>query len=241
MTAYKMNFRGHLRSSWFTFVFILISLIVAFYIEGKSWSTFGVIASISIIPLLMIASPSIYLHISYFLNDYGVRLVIDDERQKLIIFKGSEEYTYCFTDIVAIERHIGIYYRNRIDNASRRFAPWTDYGYLLLKFNDTRQFRITSLTIDVHNPPIELNHTRFRFIPFLKTENPISQTREAAKISYDNQVAYFKSNFKNQTEQQLQEKILNKHTYEPEAVEAAKQLLEQRFKKSAKTNQPHQE
>ncbi|SDL35592.1 hypothetical protein SAMN05421820_101230 [Pedobacter steynii] len=79
--------------------------------------------------------------------------------------------------------------------------------------------------LDVFNPPILVNHTYFRCFPYMKSGLEFSKRRVVVKENYENKISQFKSTFKHHSNQQLNEKIINRKTYDKAAVEAARQLL----------------
>jgi|GEM_PF-6289227 len=112
--------------------------------------------------------PTIYLHLSYYLENASLKIEIDTENEKINIIQSNKKLAYSFSNIILAERHLGIYYKNKIDRAGRRIAPWTPYGYILLKFDDDKTVYITALMMDIIDPPINVQETHYRFIPYFK-------------------------------------------------------------------------
>lgn len=179
--------------------------------------------------LLMFAIPTFYLHLRYYFKNIGLQMTIDDIGGKISLMQNGREQLFNISSIKSVEQNLGIYYKNNQDFAGRRIAPWTPYGYVLLKFNNGSEFYITSLMIDIVNPPLEITHIYFRFFPYFKKGVDISEKRTISEKDYRNEISYYKSSFKLHTQEQLTEKIRNEKTYEKAAVEAARQLLKSKF------------
>jgi len=184
----------------------------------------------SVAPFVIILFfPIAYLHLSYYLKNVGMKMAIDNIQGQILFLKNGKEYLFKISDIKAVEQNLGIYYQNNQDFVGRRIAPWTSYGYLLLTFRNGSKFYITSLMVDIVNPPLETSYTYFRFFPYLKKGVDISEKRSNALKDYENEISFYRSNFKLHSQEQLKEKIRNKNTYEKAAVEAARQLLKSKF------------
>lgn len=112
--------------------------------------------------------PAIYLHITYLIENWGTILNVDKRQNSFTITFQNEVFNYKFQDIENTELNLGIYYKNQIDNGSRKPAPWTNYGYLKLRMKDGRVFRFTSLMIDLEKLTLPVTITKFRLHPFLK-------------------------------------------------------------------------
>ncbi len=118
--------------------------------------------------LIFLNLPTIYLHVRYYLENVSLKVKIDVDKEKINIIQSNKELAYNFSNIILAERHLGIYYQNNIDGAGRRIAPWTPYGYILLKFDDGKIVYITALMMDIIYPPINIQETYYRFIPYFK-------------------------------------------------------------------------
>ncbi|MCZ8020419.1 MAG: hypothetical protein O9294_01540 [Cytophagales bacterium] len=117
---------------------------------------------------LLFSLPAIYLHISYFIENHGKVMVVDWKEKKLTIMAQGQNFNYVFEDIENAELNLGIYFKNQLDNQLRYPAPWTNYGYLKLKFRDGREFILTSLMADLQKLSLPVTATKFRLHPFLK-------------------------------------------------------------------------
>ena len=226
---YKQSLKYHLKSARTVFlVFALVNILICFILQdGQYRLDFrGIIFSNILILVLMI--PALILHTDYFFENFGQKLHIDQTEGKLVLNEKGVQHEYKITNVTSIERHLGIYYRNKIDRMARRESTWTPYGYILLNFDDGRQFFVTSLMGDILSFPLPITHTRFRFIPFIKTEKSFFEKRNRVNDDYLNEVAHYKYNFKELSTAQLEKKVLNSKKYQVTAIEAARQLLKER-------------
>lgn len=226
---YKQSLKHHLKSARIVFlVFALVNLLMYFILRDEQYRLDfrGIIFSNILIFILII--PALILHIDYFFENFGQKLHIDQKEGKLVLTEKGVEHEYKMTNIMSIEQHLGIYYRNKIDHMARRKATWTPYGYVLLNFDDGKQFFLTSLMGDILSFPLPITHTRFRFVPFIKTEKSFFEKRNRVNDDYLNEVAHYKYNFKELSTAQLEEKVLNIKKYQATAIEAARLLLKER-------------
>ena len=216
----------HIKSLRFSIIVTLLTFLLYYFLLDQS-NRFDVNAyAIGAGPLfLMVLAPTLYLHITYYIKNAGLSVIIDESQHLFKIIHSDHDLLQTFSNIISVEQHLGIYYRNRIDNAARRIAPWTPYGYLVIKLKDGEQICLTSLMIDIHNPPFKPTHTYFRFFPYLKPGIEMNEKRLIIRDRFQNEVSSYKATFKNHSNEQLNEKISNQRTYAKSAVEAARQVL----------------
>lgn len=225
---YRTTFIRHIKS--LKYVLIQLSLLILFFIlpgqiqllESK------VVVCVALFVCFMLFFPPLYLHITYYFENIGLEIKIDELSNMLTILKGRKEYVYSLSNIISVERSLGLYYKDRIRFSRREFDSWTPYGYLTIKLNDGLSFRLTCLMIDIHNPPFQTTHTFFRFFPYLTVGKKFSEKRAIVKQNFENEISNYKSTFKNYSNRQLEEKIKNYKTYDKASVEASKQLLANR-------------
>lgn len=228
-SVYKTRVVNHIQSLKYILIGIPVVFLVCYFIafiEKNTINPEGLIL-VAIFALVFVA-PAIFLHISYYIKNFGLKIIIDESQNTLILSKSGKEHFYHFSDIISTEQHLAIYHKNRIDRLNRRIAPWTPYGYLLLKFNDGLQVYVTSLMLDVLNPPITTTHTYFRFFPYMKSGIEFSKKRIVVNENYENKISQYKSTFNQHSDRQLNEKIINSKTYDKAAVEAARRVLASR-------------
>jgi RecG-like helicase len=176
---------------------------------------------------LFIFLPAIYLHITYFFANSKTLLTIDHYSKRISITEQDETISFSFNDISIVERNLGIYFKNRIDNRARRIATWTNYGYLKLKLKNGKTFYISSLMLDLFNSHLPITQTKYRFIPYLdKQEISIGEKRNLIENYRNEKVRSYIEKFANLSTETLKEKVNNPIKYEPEAVTAAIKILE---------------
>jgi len=232
-TVYNTRFIFHIKSLRFVLIGFVISLLVFYFILNNQNDKFSLCAfTFGVLPIFLIFfAPALYLHATYYFKNFGQKIIINESQSKLTVVKYEKQFSYCYSSIVSVEQHLGIFYRNRIDRLGRRSTPWTPYGYIEIKLDNGLHFQMTSLMVDIQNPPFAITHTYFRFFPYLKTLEEISEKRAALNEKYMNEISYYKATFKNHTDQQLKEKIINAKNYKKASVEASKQLLNNRKSK----------
>jgi len=231
--VYRTKFILHIKSLRFVLIGFVISLLVFYFILNSQNEKFSLHAFIfGVLPIFLIFfAPALYLHMTYYFKNFGQKITVDESQSKLTVVKYEKQFSYCYSNIVIVEQHLGIFYRNRIDRLGRRLTPWTPYGYIEIKLDNGLRFQMTSLMVDIQNPPFVITHTYFRFFPYLKTQEEISEKRTTLNEKYKNEISYYKATFKNHTDQQLKEKIIHAKTYKKASVEASKQLLNNRKSK----------
>lgn len=236
-STYKIRFLPQIKSLRYVLVgltgfIIFFYLITPHYFQNLTFEVFFFM----FLPIpLLIFGPAIYLHLDYLFENYGLTLNVDQFSKSFVITKGRKQHLYKFSDIISLEQHLGIYFRDRVDRAGRRLAPWTPYGYLNLRLKDGKDFNLTCLMVDIHNPPFMPTDTYFRFFPYSKHSKSIAEKKKIVIENFENEVSHYKLNFKDLTNHQLEEKIRNYKTYDKASVEASRQILKSRKKSNNNT------
>lgn len=227
---YRTRLIFHIKSLRFVLISSVVSFGIFYFILTRQQGGFNFDAFLLVaLPLfLMFIAPSIYLHLTYYIKNFGQKIIVNQSQNRLTIIEHGKQHCYNYSSIISIEQHLGLYYRNRIDRQGRRLAPWTPYGYLIIKLENGLYIQLTCLMIDIQNPPFVITHTYFRFFPRLKTQKKMSEKRAAVTQNFGNEISHYKATFKNHTTQQLKEKINNASRYNKASVEASKQLLRSR-------------
>ncbi len=224
--TYKIDLVHQIKSLRYVFI-ILMSFIILFYIMAYNQIIIPQLEFYLGISLFFFG-PAIYLHINYLFENYKVVLSINHIAESFVLEKDGQQHSYKFSDIMSLERHLGIYYRDTVDQAGRKVAAWTPYGYLNLRLNDGKYFNLTCLMVDIQNPPFISTHTYFRFIPYAKASPPLREKREIASENFKNEVSYYEYTFKDLPNHQLEKKIKNYKSYVKAAIEASRKILESR-------------
>ena len=223
---YRVRFMFHIKALRLSIIVTLLTFVLYYFLlDQTEKSDFNAYALGAIPVFLIVLAPTLYLHITYYIKNARLSVIMDESHHLFKIIHPDHELLQTFSNIISVEQHLGIYYKNRIDNAARQITPWTPYGYLVIKLKNGEQICLTSLMIDIHNPPFKATHTYFRFFPYLKLGMEMNEKRLIISNRFQSEVSSYKLTFKNHSNDQLHEKISNQRTYAKAAVEAAKQLL----------------
>ena len=230
---YTINLRSQVKSmlQWFIVLatVLIIGVITQDVFDKEYLSFMGIFLLIFLIPCLV-------LHIQYFSNDRNQSLTISNG--EIAIKKNGCSQVYKTDELFLAENHVGMFYKSRQDKTSYLPTSWSNYGYVRLCFSDKQEYYFTSLVID---PTIEkFPKTKFvyRLFPFIsrksleqeKIEAKIEvQALELADLNYSNErFAFFMKEFSKCTSDKLEEKLLQEERFTPEAIKAAKKILEER-------------
>jgi hypothetical protein len=238
--TYRVNFQANFNMIKFAF-FSLIAIYLFFpvigWIKGREMDyeyLFHFIAWIKgeevnydfyaekamLVLVLVTMIPSFILHIDYLICNQETSLTIDNKTKQFYIIQGNENFKYSFSDILVSKIYRSLYYKN---DATRFKAPFSDYGYWFLRFNDGKRFFFTSLMIDV-NIKYFANVTELEYVFF-----PSIKRDELMEVESDDElVEIYMVKFKDFTEQELKERIENQNLYQKEAVEACKKILQKK-------------
>lgn len=168
-TTFKIDFKHQIKSLRYCWVWVVLSIIalVVNYILGWSHVDFHFIRYL-VLFLFVFLLPVFYLHITYYFKNRSTTFKILDNQSRYFYSDKDKQLQFKEKDIEAIEQHIGIYYKNNIDFASRRPAFWTNYHYVKIQLKSGDYFFLTSLMIDYKCFPMHIYTSRFRFMPYLK-------------------------------------------------------------------------
>lgn len=205
--VYKVRLMLHLKSLRSPIIFVSLVMLVTFYISHyKGKYDFNSYA-LGVLPIVLITfAPTLYLHITYYLKNTGLTVKVDKGQDILTIHRSGHEQIHRFSNIVSVDQHMGIYYK---DYDHQRRMPWTSYGFLIIKLDNGEQLCLTSLMLDIQNSPFKIAHTYFKFFPYLTPGMEIHEKRMILNETFDNEVSYYKFNFKEHSDEQLKEKIVN--------------------------------
>lgn len=219
------------------FLFGPVGLLIALLLGKLKIDDLPVMLIILGIYYLVLFLPAFYLHLTYFIDNRGTQLMMSELGIWIKDVRG--EFNYRHEDIEKTELNLGIYFKGRIDNKRRRVAPWTNYGYLKLKFKDGKEFYLTSLMIDLDKQPFPVNSTRFRFVPYIdKNETQYRSIKAHNKRIQQDKIAEYEERFNDLTDDKLLEKITNPKRYELEARKAAENIIGRRTKMRIARSEP---
>ncbi|MBE7177253.1 MAG: hypothetical protein INR69_12655 [Mucilaginibacter polytrichastri] len=168
------QFRTLRESVYFSLLILIGILVAAIFGVHLTWDN---LASF-IVPAVIISIfwlPALFLHVDYLLENRSMELVINKHSNQIIIKTRKKTSTYGFGDIIHAEQHIGIYWKNKLDQRGRRFVPWTKYGYLKIRFSDGAIFNFTSIMIDVLDPPFTSSYVFYHLFPLVSNKEVSAQ------------------------------------------------------------------
>ena len=228
--TYKINLRHQflsIKEGLILLAFTPVGLAIA-HLTGKiSWDDYPAVLVIFLLYNLVFFLPAFYLHIAYYLDNSKTLLTVDSYSKRFSITVKNNTLDFAFDDIHLAEQHLGIYYKNKIDHRGRWTAPWTGYGYLKLKLKDGQTFFISSLMVDMQNPPLPFTQTKYRFLPFIdRQEVTVVDMRKWIEKERQEKYDHYLEKFAGLPREILQDKVDNEKKYEPEAIAASKKLLE---------------
>ena len=170
--------------------------------------------------------PNVLILINYYQENKNTKIDIDLNSDEIIINNNGIKNEFKISEIKSSTYHLGIYYKNRIDNARRFKMMNSDLAYWDLEFNNGDRFFISNLLVDfLHDEPIVAN-TKFRFRMFQYINK--SDSKEAVELKQVQEkrvVKKFTEKFESKTENELKEILSNRKSYQKEAVEAAELLM----------------
>ena len=207
-----------------------IGILIGLLSEKVDMSDFPLLLTVFGLYYLLLFSPAFYLHFTYYMDNVGTTLTVDQNQNEIRIKTKKEEFKYKYEDVVKSELNLGIYFKNRIDNMARWTTPWTNYGYLKLRFKDGKEFFFTSLMLDLDKIPFSVTATRFRFAPYIdKNQIEYKDIKANQDRIKQGKILEYQERFANLSEEKLLEKISDRR-FEFEARKAAENILEQRKK-----------
>lgn len=152
--------------------------------------------------------PAIILHPTYYLLNKGATLSIDYDKKRLEILNNETRMSMGFEDLATVERIYFSDYRHVEWQQNWFPSPWRNYGLLRIQTKDDHEFFLTSLMIDIVNPPIEPTTNTYKFIPL--PPKSLKQKRFEAKEREElqrNRIEHFKRKFEKQSLTELNRKI----------------------------------
>ncbi|MBS1779761.1 MAG: hypothetical protein JST70_10590 [Bacteroidetes bacterium] len=227
MIIYKINSRDQLRSALPNLLLSGIFLVIALVVAGANIKRYS--SLVVIIPVFLIFGlPAIILHIIYWRYNKG--MIVSIENDEINIQTHAGIYTYKLTDIILAEKIINgspaakEYSRQLVEN----------YGYIKLEMKNGEMFYLTSLMLDPKKFDIIATDTIYSPFPipnkrnYKQKQRLIQQEKDFDKRDKEAAVNRFVEQFKSMSDERLREKLISGKNYRPEAMEAAKRILEQR-------------
>lgn len=189
----------------------------------------GLIAFFGIV--LLFNLPAIFLLIDYYIRNKETILEIDTASEYISINHKGHSKKYNFSEIETSTYHLGIYYKNAIDNWEKESAIHSSFGYWDLKFKNGDRYYISNLIVDFLHEHAFIKKTkyRFRFFPYINTSYSKKGVGLKRKVKKEKtNIEKFVEKFQSKNEKQLREILDNKSKYQKDAVKAAEIVLEHR-------------
>ncbi|MCL3782514.1 hypothetical protein EMN47_19190 [Prolixibacteraceae bacterium JC049] len=172
--------------------------------------------------------PTLILHPLYFSINRKSKLIYNNDNQELKVIQDDNILKFKRKDIKVIER---IYYSDfRLAKWKQNYIPmpWRNYGLIrILTYEDDEIF-LTSLMIDIVNPPIKPTLNTYKFIPFPpKTLKQKQNEKKEVEESRKKRIEFFKMKFSTLTLTDLNH-IINDEDLVEEAKITAKELINEK-------------
>jgi len=226
MITYKINSQDQLRSALPNLLLLGIFIVIAI-IAGANIKWYS--SLVVIIPVfLILVLPAIILHIIYWRYNKG--MIVSIENDEINIQTHASIYRYKLTDIILAEKIING--SPMAKENSRQLVE--NYGYVKLEMKNGEMFYLTSLMLDPKKFDIIATDTVYSPFPipnkrnYKQKQRLIKQEKDFDERDKEAAVNQFIEQFKSMNNERLREKLIPGKNYRPEAIEAAKRILEQR-------------
>ena len=228
--VFKIDLKHQLKSiSNGIWIILIVSLVMLYFwiIEDINPIQNNLLILFAIITLLYFL-PALILHPLYYYINRKTKLKYNSEEKELILIDGDKSFQFKESDVEEIER---VYFTDfKLPRRQRNFMTptWRNYGLIRIMVKSKQEFILTSLMIDVVNPPLKPTVNKFRLIPFpprsLKNrERDIIESENARKKKID----FFKASFSNKTKSELNKK-LNDNDLVDEAKIAVREIINEK-------------
>lgn len=179
--------------------------------------------------LIVINFPALILLVNYYLENKKTILEIDVESDLFRLTKNGTKKEHKITDIIRSTYILGKYHQNRIDNKGRWKMLNSDFGYWNVQFRDETEYYLSNLLVDflLKKPFIENTNFKFTMFPFIdKSGSRVEKSKEKRKKI--DRLDYLIELYSEKSNQELEEIVNSKNSYQPIAVRAAKKVLEEK-------------
>jgi len=151
--------------------------------------------------------PAFVLHPTYYFLNKSTSLAIDLKNERMCITVKGKAVELRLNELKEIERIYNSDYRHATWKQSYIPVPWRNYGFLRIVASNNEEHIITSLMINIVDPPIQPTKNSFSLFPFppksLKKKYIESKEKEILRREKINQ---FKMRFINLSENELKSK-----------------------------------
>lgn len=219
-----------LKQNIFFFIAIII-ITLNYYLKTDEQLVFIFLLIKIIFALFFIHNlPNFIIYLDYYKENKDTKITIDTENDSIRIIKNGIIKQYKITEVKSSVYHLGIYYKNRIDNAMRWKMISSDLGYWDLEFNNGERYYISNLLVDfLHDIPI-VNNTKYRFRIFQYINKSDSKEAiELKQVQEKNKTEKFVEKFQSKSESELNEILNNKSKYQKEAIKAVEIIIQNKY------------
>ncbi|WP_143955795.1 hypothetical protein [Robertkochia solimangrovi] len=215
---------------YFIIGLIIITPIYYYLKKGEQFVLDFLFVKIMSVIFLIYNIPNFIIYFNYYKENKNTQIKIDTKNNSIGIIKNGVSKQYEITEIKSSIYHLGIYYKNRIDNAMRWKMINSDLAYWDLEFNNGDRYYISNLIVDfLHDEPIvENTKYRFRMFQYINksdSKEALTLKQELERKKEKSQTEKFVEKFESKSENELNEILTNKSKYQKEAVKAAEIIL----------------
>ncbi|MEH1009464.1 hypothetical protein VDP25_17125 [Winogradskyella sp. ECml5-4] len=211
---------------YFVIGLIIITPIYYYLKKGEQFVLDLLFVKIMSVIFLIYNLPNFIIYLDYYKENKNTKIEIDNESNSIGIVKDGISKRYEITEIKSSIYHLGIYYKNRIDNAMRWKMINSDLAYWDLESNNGDRYYISNLLVDfLHDKPI-VDNTKYRFRMFQYINKSDSKEAvELKQVQEKNRTEKFVEKFQSKSESELNEILNNKSNYQKEAVKAVEIIM----------------
>ncbi|GGI56864.1 hypothetical protein GCM10011444_11730 [Winogradskyella haliclonae] len=206
---------------------IIITPIYYYLRKGEPFVLNFLFVKIMSVIFLIYNLPNFIIYLDYYKQNRDTKIEIDSELGSIGIVKNGISKQYKISEIKSSIYHLGIYYKNRIDNARRWKMINSDLAYWDLEFKNGDRYYISNLLVDfLHEKPF-VDNTKYRFRMFQYINKSDSkEVVELKQVQEKNRTEKFVEKFQSKSESELNEILNNKSKYQKEAVKAVEIIME---------------
>ena len=208
---------------------IILTPILYYFREGKPFVLDLLFVKIMAVIFLIYNLPNFIIYLNYYQENRNTKIKIDTEFDSIGIIKNGISKQYKISEIESSIYHLGVYHKNRIDNARRWKMINSDLAYWDLKFNNGDRFYISNFLVDfLHEKPI-IENTKFRFRMFQYINK--SDSKEAIELKAQKvktRVDRLRELYSQKSVSELEYIVKNEKIFMENAREVAKEILKEK-------------
>jgi len=207
--TFKVDIKHQVKSlsnGLWNFAMIPLALIVLWFWKGINPFDVELIIVVSLCNLFWLI-PVFVLHPTYYFLNKSTGLAIDLKNERVCITVKGNAMEFRMNELEEIERIYNSDNRHATWKQSYIPVAWRNYGLLRIVTSNNEEYFITSLMIDILNPPIQPTKNSFSLFPFPSNSYKKKQIEfiEREKMRRD-KINLFKMNFTKLSENDLKSK-----------------------------------